>query len=188
MASTSRKETNIPSINCPRCTSVFIAADASHLDCLRFIIEHWYESFRTWHNGTTWVAAEHLECLRFLIEHWDQTYMRWDSRTTRAAAYNGHLDCLRFMLEHCLLDSLCRLGWILHVVPLTWDSNTTRAAARNGQLECVKFIFEHCKDVVPWTIDLDMCISQFVPKIGTYLTSVREEWISHVSRQDNIKG
>ena len=122
--------------------------------------------------------------------------MTWDSTTTWAAARHGHLDCLRFIIEHCLLDSLCRLGWILHVVPLTWDSNTTRAAARNGQLECVKFIFEHCKDclfdstvdVVPWTNDLDMCISQCEPKIGTYLRSVRDEWSNHVSGQDNVKG
>jgi len=139
---------------------------------------------------TTWIvygSSSNTVCSTASVD-WDGSYMTWDPRTTLVAARHGHLGCLRFIIEHCLLDSLCRLGSNLHVVPLTWGSNTTRAAALNGHLECVKFIFEHCKDVVPWTIDLDMCISQFVPKIGTYLTSVREEWISHVSRQDNIKG
>ena len=129
------------------CESAHIAAGAGHLDCLRFIIDHWDGFFMTWHPKTTWAAANsgRLDCLRFITEHWDGSFMTWHPETTSAAADREHLDC-------------------------------------------VKVIFEHCRDVAPWTDELDSMISTFMPEIARYLTSVREEWISHVSRQDNIKG
>ena len=101
------------------------AADAGHLECLRYAHEAGYP----WDERTTGAAAwnGHLECLRYAHEQG----CPWNEDVLGNAATCGHLKCLKYLHENgCPGDGLAFCG-----------------AAYYGHYECIEY--GHKNDY-PW--------------------------------------